>query len=581
MKHGSWALYSRLLRYVRPYWKAFSLAILGMILYASSQAWVTQAMQRMVDGIQHPSDSFRFVMPLIFVAIFILRGVGTFLSSYFMDYVGGKVVYALRVNVFDNMIRLPSSFFDQNSLGHLLSHMTYQAERVTGAATDALTISVREGMTVIFLMGLMFYNNWRLTLVFLCITPIIGVVVAYAGKRVRRLSHRIQNAVGNVTHVASEALSGNRVVRTHSSEDYELARFRKASENTRRQNLKESKTTAIASPLIQTLVALALSFMVWLALTPGVMGYITPGEFISFILAAAMLIKPVKSLTEINGKIQKGLAACESIFAVIDAPKERDDGTYAPEQIEGDVVFDNVSLRYSPDDKAVLKHVSFEVKAGEMVALVGRSGSGKTSLVNLLPRFYPLTEGRILLDGHDVNEYSLKALRSQISLVSQQVTLFNVSIANNIAYGDTSPSRERVIEAAKAAYADEFIERLSDGYDTVIGDNGITLSGGQRQRIAIARAIYRNSRVLILDEATSALDTESERYIQNALEGVRQSRTTLVIAHRLSTIENADRIAVFDQGELVEMGTHAELLAKDGNYAALHRVQFSEDSAGE
>lgn len=577
LKQSSWALYSRLLTYVRPLWKPFSLSVLGFLLYAGASTWVADALRRMIDGIQHPSTEFRYLMPLIFIAIFLVRGIGTFLGTYFMDYVGGKVVFRLRVDVFDNMIRLPNRFFDHNSSGHLLSHMTYQVERVTSAATDALTTVLREGLTVVGLTFFLFYTNWRLTLVFLCVTPLIGVVVGYAGRRIRKLSHRIQDAVGDVTHVASEVLSGNRVVRSHGAEEYELRRFTRVSENTRRQNLKETTTSAIAGPLIQTMVALAMAFMVWLALIPNLMGNITPGQFTAFILAASMLIKPIKSLTEINGKIQKGLAAAESIFGILDAPKEPDEGTHAPERVSGRVQFEHVSLKYSDDGSDALSDINLDIKPGEMVALVGRSGSGKTSLVSMLPRFYAPYKGRILLDGVDVCDYSLKALRRQISLVSQQVTLFNTSIASNIAYGDEQPSRERVIKAARAAYAAEFIERLPEGFDTLIGDNGVMLSGGQRQRLAIARAIYRNSQVLVLDEATSALDTESERYIQNALEDVRHDRTTLVIAHRLSTIENADRIAVFDHGKLIELGTHAELIEKEGAYAALHRIQFSDE----
>ncbi|WP_027349671.1 lipid A export permease/ATP-binding protein MsbA [Halotalea alkalilenta] len=574
---SSWALYRRLLTYVKPLWKGFALSLLGYAIYAASSTWIADMMRRLVDGIQNPSADFRYLLPLFIICMFALRGVGTFLGTYCMDYVARKVVHELRVDVFRNMLKLPGRFFDQHSSGHLLSRVTYHVEQVTGAATKALTVIMQEGLFVIGLTSYLLWTNWRLTLVFLAITPLIGLVVNYAGRRFRRLSRRIQRSVGEVTHVASEVLTGYRVVRTHGAEEHEYQRFRAVSEYNRQQSMKEALTRAVSAPVIQTLVAVALAFLVWLAMAPGLIREMTPGQFVAFITAAAMMAKPVKSLSEINGMIQKGLAAAQELFDILDRPKEADQGSYDPGRVQGRVRFEHVGFRYEEDGQQVLEDIDFDVEPGEMIALVGRSGSGKSTLINLLPRFYHPTEGRLLLDGMPVEDYSLAALRRQLSLVNQQVTLFNASIADNIAYGIDHPDREAIVAAAKAAYADEFISRLPKGYDTLIGDNGLMLSGGQRQRLAIARAIFRDAPILILDEATSALDTESERFIQKALETVCQGRTTFVIAHRLSTIEKADRIMVLDHGRLIESGTHRELLALDGAYAALHRIQFNEE----
>lgn len=574
---SSWALYRRLLTYVKPLWKGFALSLLGYAIYAASSTWIADMMRRLVDGIQNPSSDFRYLLPLFIIGMFALRGVGTFLGTYCMDYVARKVVHELRVDVFRNMLKLPGRFFDHHSSGHLLSRVTYHVEQVTGAATKALTVIMQEGLFVIGLTSYLLWTNWRLTLVFLAITPLIGLVVNFAGRRFRRLSRRIQRSVGEVTHVASEVLTGYRVVRTHGAEEHEYQRFRAVSEYNRQQSMKEALTRAVSAPVIQTLVAVALAFLVWLAMAPGLIREMTPGQFVAFITAAAMMAKPVKSLSEINGMIQKGLAAAQELFDILDRPKESDQGSYDPGRVQGRVRFEHVGFRYEEDGQQVLEDIDFDVEPGEMIALVGRSGSGKSTLINLLPRFYHPSEGRLLLDGVPVEDYSLAALRRQLSLVNQQVTLFNASIADNIAYGIEHPDREAIVAAAKAAYADEFISRLPQGYDTLIGDNGLMLSGGQRQRLAIARAIFRDAPILILDEATSALDTESERFIQKALETVCQGRTTFVIAHRLSTIEKADRIMVLDHGRLIESGTHRELLALDGAYAALHRIQFNEE----
>lgn len=577
---SNWTLYGRLLTYVRRYPTGVVAAVIGFVIYGVSNAALAKMMGWLVDGIQSETlhSSMRLMLPLFVVAVFAARGLGSFLGTYGMEYVSRKLVSNLRIEVFGNMLRLPARYFDRHSSGHLISRVTYHVEQVTSASTNSLKTILEEGFQVIALFGSMLWLNWRLTLIFLVVMPFIALIVGFVSKRFRVLSKRIQHSVGEVTHVAGEVLNGYRVVRTHNAEAHEYERFARVSEYNRVQSMKQTLTKAISAPVIQTLVALAMALLFWLALSPTLMNGMSPGDFVSFITAASLMSKPVKSLTEVNGDIQKGLTAAAEIFDLIDRDKERDLGTLSSDSVKGDVRFENVVFRYEAEDTTLapaLDHVSLHARQGEMVALVGHSGGGKSTLVNMLPRFYDPTEGRILLDGVPLEDYTLPSLRQHISLVNQHVILFNCSVLENIAYGDKAPDRERAVRAARAAYANDFIMRLPDGYDTPVGDNGLRLSGGQRQRLAIARAIYRDAPLLILDEATSALDTESERYIQRALEEVCKGRTTFVIAHRLSTIEKADRIVVIEQGRVVEEGGHLELLAKGGAYAALHQVQFS------
>ncbi|WP_072324880.1 lipid A export permease/ATP-binding protein MsbA [Marinospirillum alkaliphilum] len=575
---SSWTTYKRLLTYVKPYWWAFMLAFIGFGIYAGSSAGLAHVMKMLIDSIETGLADKRLFFPLVVIGIFALRGVGTFLGTFFMGHIARQLVHHLRMHLFSRFLVLPARYYDQSSSGHLVSRLTYNVNQVTGAATDALKTLLREGLFVIGLMGYLLWVNWALSLVFVAVAPIIGLVVRYASKRFRKLSQRIQMSSGEITHAASEAIGGYRVVRSFGGEEFEYQRFNKASDYHRRQTMKMAVTKSINTPVVQLLIALAMGFLVWLALSPELVGAMTPGEFIAFLTAASMMAKPMRQLTEINSTIQKGLAAAQDIFTYIDAPAEPDHGTHMIERAAGDIEFDQVSFRYGQDQPLALKGISFNIKAGEMVALVGRSGSGKSTIASLIPRFYEIEEGDIRLDGISTKELTLKSLRQQIALVTQQVTLFNGTLAENIAYGMPGISREKIESAAKAAYVTEFAEKLPEGLDTLVGDNGILLSGGQRQRIAIARAILKDAPILILDEATSALDTESERYIQSALEEVTRNRTTLVVAHRLSTIEAADRILVVSEGKIVEEGSHQQLLEKGGMYATLHKMQFNDDA---
>ncbi|WP_417500607.1 lipid A export permease/ATP-binding protein MsbA [Marinobacter sp.] len=575
----SWETYKRLLAYVKPFWLAFSLAVVGNIIYAAASTGMAAAMEYVIAAIENPTEQNRILLTALIIGMFMFRGVGTFLSQYFISYVGRQVINSLRTDVFNRLMTLPSRYFDDNAAGRLVSKLTFNVEQVAEATTNAVTITLREGLTIVGLLSFMLYTNWKLTLIFLAVGPLIGAVVGYASKRFRKISQRIQGSMGDITHVASESITGYRVVRTFGGEGYEKERFQKVNDRNLKQSLKMASTQAISVPVIQTLVAVAIAALVWTMLAPEIRGEMTTGQLVAFITAATTMAKPIRQVTSVHAQIQKGVAAAYDVFETIDEAPEQDLGTFAPERVEGNIEFDEVSFRYRDQLDNVLEGISVDIPAGQSVALVGRSGSGKSTMVSLLPRFYEYTGGDIRIDGHSLKDFSLKALRAQIALVTQNVVLFNDSIAANIAYGALRDcSREEIREAAAKAHALEFIDRMPEGLDTMIGDNGVMLSGGQRQRLAIARALLKDAPILILDEATSALDTESERHIQQALETVIQGRTTLVIAHRLSTIENADRILVMDNGRIVESGAHNELLASNGAYAQLHQMQFSEHS---
>lgn len=574
--------YRRLLGYTLQHWKMLLVAITGFALYAAMEASAAKFFGFVVEQINARSPDMQLVIPLLIIAITVGRGVGSFLGDYGISYAARNVVHTLRCEMFGRMLMLPTQYYSENSTGHMVAKLTYNVEQVTAAATESAKVLFKEGLTVLALLGYMIWLNWKLTLILLVFLPLVGLLIRVASKRFRKISRRLQASVGEVTHVASEAVNGAAVVKLFGGDDSERQRFERVSRINMKQSLKMMVTRAINTPAVQTILALPLAVIVWIALHPDVMGHMSPGEFISYIAAMGIMVKPVKSLTDINEKLQKGITAAQSIFAVIDEPAEPAGGSHAPDRVAGDIEFRNVSFRYPGQQEDVLAGISFRISAGQTVALVGRSGGGKSTLVSLLPRFYEPAAGEILLDGVPLAEYTLAALRRQLSLVPQRVVLFDDTVAANIAYGELAgSSMDAVKAAAEAANAREFIENLPQGFATRIGQDGMQLSGGQRQRLAIARALLKNAPLLILDEATSALDTESERHIQSALETLMKARTTFVIAHRLSTIERADLILVIDGGRVVEQGTHAQLLALDGHYARLHQRNFADDNVAD
>lgn len=566
----------RFFGYLRDFKLPFFIAIIGMIGYSGVDTFVFFHLQPIIDeslGAQN-YDYLRIAAYLI-VPIFIVRGLFNFMGGYTLAWISTHVVMRMRQQLFDKYIHLPVSFHDQQSVGNLISKVTYDTEQVANAAGRALLILVREGALVLGLLGSMFYYSWQLSSIFLLIAPVVAVIVSYVSKRFRAVSRNIQKAMGSLTTAVEQAVKGHKVVLMFGGQKIEQDRFKDKNNNNRQQNMKLTTTQILSVSMIQIIASIALAVVLFLASIPGMIADLTPGVFVSVVVYMVMLLKPLKQLTTVNNEFQRGMAACTSIFELLDHQEEKNQGSYKVERVAGSIEFTEVTFTYPEQSKAALDSINLSINPGETVALVGRSGSGKSTLSSLLTRFYTPQQGQVQLDGHDLSDYELKSLRRQFALVSQQVTLFNDTVANNIAYGARRDvSREELIRAAKIAHVDEFVTKLADGYDTLIGENGLMLSGGQRQRLAIARAVLVDAPVLILDEATSALDTESEKLIQDALEQLQQKCTSVVVAHRLSTIENADKIVVIDDGKIVEQGTHDSLLKNNGAYSQLYQLQF-------
>lgn len=572
------AVARRLLSYVKPFRLGFVVAALGMLGYALIDVYFISKLPGFIDeGINAKNTDYLRYAPFFVIAVFVMRGVCNFIASYCLNWVGTHVVQALRQQLFEHYMKLPVSYHDQHSTGELISKVTYNTEQIKQTTSRALAVVVREGAFVTGLVVMMFYHSWQLSAIFLLIAPVIAVVVRFVSKRFRLLSRNIQTAMGDVTTSSEQMLNGHKVILSFGGQKVESERFARVNNITRRQDVKMEATRAISVSTIQIIASFALAFVVYMASFPEMLDSLSAGVFTTIVGSMMMLLRPLKQLTTVNSEFQRGLAAAKSVFDVLDQPVEQDTGSLVLDNIRGEIRFDKVNFTYPGHEKQVLFDISFCAEQGKTIALVGRSGSGKTTISSLLPRFYELSSGNIFIDEHNIRDCTLASLRRQLAVVSQHVTLFNDSIANNITYGCTEPvSQQRLLAVAEKAHVLEFASQLADGLNTVIGENGVSLSGGQRQRIAIARALLREAPILILDEATSALDTESERKIQAALNELLKGRTSIVIAHRLSTIENADVIIVMDQGRIVEQGDHASLLAQNGAYAQLYKLQFGE-----
>lgn len=576
-------LYLRLLDYVKPYWKAFVLAVVCMGLSALAEPALPAMLKFLLDdGFASKQGSYDFLIyPIVLFAIFFARAIIGFVSDYLMHWVSQNVIAELRQTMFAQMIRLPTGYFGDNSSGRMMSRVTYDVTGVAGASTSALTTVVRDGLAVVGLVGWLLWLNWKLTLITFIAVPFIAFAVKKLSRRIRRFARGIQVTQGNITQILQEAIEGQKVVKIFGGQKYEKARFRHAVQEQRGLQMRAAVANAALGPITHFFTALAVSVIMGIALYQASQGTATVGDFVSFITAMLMILAPLRRIMDVNATIQKGIVAAESVFHLIDQQPEENTGTVNLGRARGEVVFDKISFRYPGADRDALDQLSFTIHPGESVALVGPSGSGKTTVANLLPRFYGVDEGEIRVDGTPLKDIELENLRRNIALVSQEVVLFNDTVTANIAYGvDKKASQEDILAAAKAAHALEFIERLPEGFNTMIGEKGVKLSGGQRQRLAIARALLKNAPILILDEATSALDTESERVVQDALDELMVGRATLVIAHRLSTIERADRIITLAHGKKMEEGSHGELLTKDGLYARLYRMQKAEEAQG-
>ncbi len=570
------AVFLRLIAYLKPYWWAFILVVIGFAMGASSEVASAKLFEYIIDAINQDDKTRKFWFPFLVILLFICRGLASFLGGYYSAFMARSLVYEIRTEVFKKLLKLPSHFYLYNPAGTISSKLIFDVEQVTAATTDSLTTLLKDGITTIALFGYLFYTNWRLTLVLLTVVPPIFWLIKTVSKKFARLSMGIQESMSAISHIANEAITGFDVVKNYGGQAYEQARFDKASKDNLTQGMKMSVFAAVNTPMVQLLMAIGMCFVVWLSLRPEVFGNTTAGEFAAYLVAAGLLARPIKALTDVNQKLQRGIAAGVSIFQLLDAVEENDKGGQIID-VQGDIRFEKVSLQYDNGVHA-LTDFNLHIKAGETVAIVGRSGSGKTTLVNLLTRTIEPSSGQVLIDNTPIEQINLADLRKQVTMVNQKITLFSDTVRKNIAYGLLGDkSFDEVKAAAKSAYAHDFIMDLPNGYDSFIGTDGLQLSGGQRQRLSIARALLKGAPILILDEATSALDNESEFFVQKALETIMKGRTTVVIAHRLSTIENADRIVVMDKGQIAEIGTHDELLAKNGIYKVMYERTFKQD----
>lgn len=575
---STWQTFRRLWPMISPFRTGLIVAAIALVLNAASDTFMLSLLKPLLDdGFGKTESSVLKWMPLVVVGLMVLRGITSYISSYCISWVSGKVVMHMRRRLFSHMMGMPVSFFDQQSTGTLLSRITYDSEQVASSSSGALVTVVREGASIIGLFILMFWYSWQLSLILIVLAPIVSLAISFVSKRFRNISKNMQNTMGHVTTSAEQMLKGHKEVLIFGGQEVETQRFDKVSNRMRQQGMKLVSASSIADPVIQFIASLALAFVLYAASFPSVMETLTAGTITVVFSSMIALMRPLKSLTNVNAQFQRGMAACQTLFAILDSEQEQDNGKLVIERSKGDVEFRHVTFSYPGRDIPALRDVNLTIPAGKTVALVGRSGSGKSTIASLITRFYDAQQGQIMIDGHSVHDYTLASLRNQVALVSQHVYLFNDTIANNIAYARTEQyTRADIEKAARMAHAMDFINKMEKGLDTVIGENGVMLSGGQRQRIAIARALLRDSPILILDEATSALDTESERAIQAALDELQKNRTSLVIAHRLSTIEKADEIVVVEDGCIVERGSHHELLAQSGIYAQLHKMQFGE-----
>lgn len=570
------AVFLRLIAYLKPYWWAFILVVIGFAMGASSEVASAKLFEYIIDAINQDDKTRKFWFPFLVILLFICRGLASFLGGYYSAFMARSLVYEIRTEVFKKLLKLPSHFYLYNPAGTISSKLIFDVEQVTAATTDSLTTLLKDGITTIALFGYLFYTNWRLTLVLLTVVPPIFWLIKTVSKKFARLSMGIQESMSAISHIANEAITGFDVVKNYGGQAYEQARFDKASKDNLTQGMKMSVFAAVNTPMVQLLMAIGMCFVVWLSLRPEVFGNTTAGEFAAYLVAAGLLARPIKALTDVNQKLQRGIAAGVSIFQLLDAVEENDKGGQIID-VQGDIRFEKVNLQYDNGVHA-LTDFNLHIKAGETVAIVGRSGSGKTTLVNLLTRTIEPSSGQVLIDDTPIEQINLADLRKQVTMVNQKITLFSDTVRKNIAYGLLGDkSFDEVKAAAKSAYAHDFIMDLPNGYDSFIGTDGLQLSGGQRQRLSIARALLKDAPILILDEATSALDNESEFFVQKALETIMKGRTTVVIAHRLSTIENADRIVVMDKGQIAEIGTHDELLAKNGIYKVMYERTFKQD----